>query len=93
MVRSLALRPDDAKQDPVMYGAEFGVVFLVEGPRTKFIQEALDCLGLYHSGVEGEREFRLVVELPEAPPDAHPACAGPPGDFDGHIRVFGHGAP
>ena len=25
MVWSLALRPDDAKQDPVVYGAEFGV--------------------------------------------------------------------
>ena len=26
MVWSLALRPDDAKQYPVVYGAEFGVV-------------------------------------------------------------------
>ena len=26
MVWSLALCPDDAKQDPVVYGAEFGVV-------------------------------------------------------------------
>ena len=32
---SLALCHDDAKQDPVVYGAEFGVVvFLAEGPRT-----------------------------------------------------------
>ena len=64
MVWSLALRPDDAKQDPVVYGAEFGVVFLTEGPRTASIQEGLDCLGLYHLGLEGERVFRLVVELP-----------------------------
>ena len=34
MVWSLALRPDDAKQDPVVYGTKFGVVFLAEGPRT-----------------------------------------------------------
>ena len=46
MVWSLALRPDDAKQEPVVYGAEFGVVFLAEGPRTASIQEGLDCLGL-----------------------------------------------
>ena len=64
MVWSLTLRPDDAKQDPVVYGAEFGVVFLVEGPRTASIQESLDCLGLYISGLAGERNFRLVVELP-----------------------------
>ena len=37
MVWSLALHPDDAKQDPVVYGAEFGVVFLAEGPRTASI--------------------------------------------------------
>ena len=27
------------------------------------VQEDLDCLGLYHSGLEGEHFFRLVVEL------------------------------
>ena len=65
MVWSLALCPDDTKQDSVVYGAEFGVVvFLVEGPRTTSIQEGLDCLGLYRSGLEGERDFHLVVELP-----------------------------
>ena len=63
MVWSLALCPDDAKQDPVVYGAEFGVVFLAEGPRTASIQEGLDGFGLYHSGLDGERYFRLVVEL------------------------------
>ena len=63
MVWSLALCPDDAKQAPVVYGTEFGVVFLAEGPRTASIQEGLDCLGLYHSGLERERYFRLVVEL------------------------------
>ena len=64
MVWSLALHPYDAKQDPMVYGAEFGVVFLVEDLRSASIQEGLDCLGLYRSGLEGEqRYFRLVVEL------------------------------
>ena len=40
MVWSLALLLDDAKQDPLVYGAEFGVVFLAEGPRTASIQGA-----------------------------------------------------
>ena len=62
MVWSLALRPDDAKQDPVVYGTKFGVVFLAEGPRTASIQKSFDCL--YHPGLERERDFRLVVELP-----------------------------
>ena len=31
MVWSLSLCPDDAKQDPVVYGAEFGVVFPAKG--------------------------------------------------------------
>ena len=62
MVWSLALLLDDAKQDPLVYGAEFGVVFLAEGPRTASIQGGLDCLGLYHSDLEGERYFWLVVE-------------------------------
>ena len=38
MVWSLALYPDDAKQDSVVNGAEFGVVFLAKGLRTAFIQ-------------------------------------------------------
>ena len=63
MVWSLALCPDEAKQDPVVYGAEFGVVFLAKNPRNESIQEGLDCLGLYHSGLEGERNFRFAVEL------------------------------
>ena len=44
MVWSLALCPDDAKQDPVVYGAEFGVVFLAKGLRTASMHEGLDCL-------------------------------------------------
>ena len=64
MVWSLALCPDDTNQDLVGYGAEFGVVFLAKGPRTASIQGGLDCLRLNHSGFEGERDFRLVVELP-----------------------------
>ena len=55
--------PVDAKQDPVVYSAESGVVFLAEGPRIASIQEGLNCLSLYHSDLEGERYFRLVVEL------------------------------
>ena len=46
MVWSLALCPDDAKQDPMVYGAEFSVVFLEKGPCTESIQEGLDCLDL-----------------------------------------------
>ena len=64
MVWSLVLCPDDTKKDSVVYGAEFGVVFLVKGPRTAFIQEGLDCLRLKDSGLERERDFRLVVKLP-----------------------------
>ena len=90
MVWSLALYPDDAKHDPMVYGAVFGVVFLQKSSRTTSIQEGLDSLGLYHSGLEGERDFRLVVEFSWVPPDGHPACAGPPGDFNGHVRGFGH---
>ena len=63
MAWSLALCPDDTKQDSMVYGAEFGVVFLAKGPRTAFIQESLDCLRLNRSGLERERNFRLVVEL------------------------------
>ena len=88
MVWYLALCPDDAKQEPVVYGAEFGVVFLAEGPRTASIQEGLDCLGLYRSDLEGERYCRLVVELTQISSDAHPACAGPLGDFNGHARIM-----
>ena len=63
MVWSLALGPDSAKQNPVVYGTEFGVVYLAKGPRTSSIQESLDCLSFYLSGLEGEPHFRLVVEL------------------------------
>ena len=38
MVWSLALSLDYARQNPVVYGAEFGVVFLVKGPHTASIQ-------------------------------------------------------
>ena len=40
MVYSLALYPDNAKQDPVVYGAEFGVVFLAKDPRLAFYGSA-----------------------------------------------------
>ena len=64
MVWSLALRSDDARQDSVVYGTKFGVVFLTEGPRTASIQKGFDCFALYHPGLERERDFRLAVELP-----------------------------
>ena len=93
MVWSFALCPDYTKQDSVVFIAEFGVVFSAKGPFTGSIQEDIYCLGLDHSGLEGERDFRLAVELPWVPPDAHPACAGLPGDFNGHLRGIGHGGP
>ena len=41
------------KRNPVVYSAEFGVVlFLAKGPCTASVQEGLDCIGLYHSGLE-----------------------------------------
>ena len=55
MVWSLALRPGDAKQDPVVYGTKFGVVFLTEVPRTASIQKGFDCFGFYHPGLERAR--------------------------------------
>ena len=64
MVWSLALRSDDEKQDLVAYGTKCGVVFLAEGLRTASIQKGFDCFGLYHPGLERERDFRLVVEFP-----------------------------
>ena len=51
LVTFLALCLHDAKHDPVVYGAEFGVVFLAKDPRTASIQDGPDCLGLYHSGL------------------------------------------
>ena len=42
---SLVLCPDDAKQDPAVYDAEFGVVFLAEAPRAASIWESIDYLG------------------------------------------------
>ena len=64
MVWSLTLCPDDTKQDSVVYGAKFGIVFLAKGPRTASMQEGLNCLRLNHLGLEGERDFWLVVGFP-----------------------------
>ena len=47
-----------------LYGMKFGVVFLAEGPRTASMQKGFDCFGLYHPGLERERDFWLAVELP-----------------------------
>ena len=38
MVWSLALCPDNAKQNPVAYDAKFGVGSLAKGPHTTFMQ-------------------------------------------------------
>ena len=57
MVWSLAPRPDDAKQDSVVYGTKFGVVFPAEGPRTASIQKGFDCFGFYHPGLERGATF------------------------------------
>ena len=63
IVGSSALCSDNAKQDPVVYGAEFEVVLLMEDPSTTYILYGLDCLGLYHPSLEEERHFRPTVEL------------------------------
>ena len=60
MVWSLALRPDDAKQDPVVYGAEFGVEFLAEGPRIASIQEGIMLLKMYTQSC-GRKGWRAGV--------------------------------
>ena len=60
MVWSPALCPHDVKRG-IRCGV--GVVFLAEGSRAASIQEGLNCLGLYHSDLEGEHYFRLVAEL------------------------------
>ena len=36
VVWSLALRPDDTKQDPVVYGTKFGVVFIMSGEAHRY---------------------------------------------------------
>ena len=53
MVWSLALRSDDAKQDPLVYGTKFGVVFQAGGPRTASIQKGFDCFGLRGDQLSG----------------------------------------
>ena len=62
LVLSFALCPDNEKHHPVMYVAEFGVIFLVKSSRTASKRQGLDCLGLNRSGLEVERHFRLVIE-------------------------------
>ena len=94
MVWCLVLCSNDTKQDPVVYGAECGVVFVTKGPGPASIKEAFGFLGLNHSYSEGGHYFRLVAELTqEVPPDAHPAWASPSGDFKEHVQGFGHRAP
>ena len=105
MVWSLALCPDDAMDFKARSGGgvRCGIwrSFPGEGSTyTVSIQEDLDqCLDLYrYSDLGGERYFRLVIELTHgvtawwSDDDKHPACVGPPGDFNGQVRGFGHGA-
>ena len=49
MVWSLALWLNDAKQDSVVYGAEFAVVFLVKGPRTTSVHYLFIYFNLTYS--------------------------------------------
>ena len=55
MVWSLALRSDDAKQDSVVYGTKFGVVFLAEGPRAASIQKGFKCTPYHTKARRGKR--------------------------------------
>ena len=64
MVWSLALRPDDAKQDPVVYGTKFGVVFLAEDPRAASIQKGFDCFGLYHPSLAWRDKVEEEIFIP-----------------------------
>ena len=59
MVSSLTLSLDDAKQDPVVYSAEFTGVFPTKGPQTVIIQECFYYVGLSHSGLKGKGHVRL----------------------------------
>ena len=93
MVWCLALCPNDTKQDPMGYGAEFGVVFVTKGPRFASIKECFGFLGLNHFYREGRRYFRLVTELTQIPPDAYPSWADRRGDFNGHVRGYSHRTP
>ena len=69
VVWSLALCPDVAKQDPVVYGAEYGAVFLAKSRRTASIQEDLHCLGLCHresatfGWLYSSRRYRLMLSI------------------------------
>ena len=51
------------KEDPLVYGAEFVLVFLAKARRTASIQEGLECLGFHYLSLEGEHYFGIVVEL------------------------------
>ena len=94
MIWYLELFPDNAKQDPVVCGAGSGVVFLAQRVHVLHPYSKVSiCTASYHSGLKNERHFRLVVELTYLSPGVYRACAGPPGDFNGHARSFGNGAP
>ena len=70
MVWSLALCPDDAKKDPVVYGAEFGVVFLSK-METKVLQcttyrltdRVGNSLGIWNRLHSRPRDLKRNVDL------------------------------
>ena len=66
-------------------------MLLAKGTRIPSIREGLDFT-LQVLTVELECHFRRAVELMYVAPDAHPARAGPPGDFSGHVRALANGA-
>ena len=60
MVWSLSLYPDDAKQDPVVYGVEFGVVFLAKCPLNMLYKFTLD-LRISGVGMHGHNTYSGVL--------------------------------
>ena len=51
VVWSLALRPDDAKQDPVVYGTKFGAVFLANAIGTQLRDPINPGLTRWHMAI------------------------------------------
>ena len=54
----MALCPDHAKQDPVVHGADFGVVLLANGPRTKYCIHTVGPRGIR---IRLRPEIRLLL--------------------------------
>ena len=94
VVRSLSLTFSDCAQYNVMvYGAEFGVVVLAEGPRRASVQESLDHFSFHYPEVECEIHIWSVVELFLILFYPHPNRVPFSGDFGYCIGGFGNGSP